>query len=76
MASPKINPASRWETLSTSNTTILDKWRALYIVSDGNVVVDDSQDNEETFPVTAGQILPIQPKRLKTGTTATVIGLN
>jgi len=76
MSSARINTAKIWQTLTPNNTTILDDFRALYIVSDGNVVVDDFRNNEETFPVTAGQVLPIQPKRLKTTSTATVIGLN
>lgn len=76
MSSSRVNAAKIFKTLTKSDTAMLDYYRALYAVSDGNIVVDDAQDNQETFPVTAGQILPIQPKRLKLATTAVVIGLN
>jgi len=74
--SARVNTATIWRTLSESNSVILDDYRALYATADGNIVIDDAQDNEVTFPVTAGQILPVQPKRLKTDTNIVVIGLN
>jgi hypothetical protein len=46
--------------------------RAIYVGGDGNLAVTDWFNNTATFAVFAGQILPIQPKRvLSTGTTAT-----
>jgi len=76
MSSARINTATIWRTLAEHDTNILEEYRALYCVTDGIVVIDDEQNNTETFPVTTGQILPVQPRRLKTATTATVIGLN
>ena len=58
MSSSKINAASIWRTITPNDTTILDAYRSLYAVSSGNIVIDDIQDNTETFPVTAGQVLP------------------
>ena len=67
--------ATRWATLAESDTAILEDYRALYASTSGNIVIDDMNDNTVTFAVSAGQILPVQAKRLTTATTATVIGL-
>lgn len=75
--SARINTANIWKTIVPSDSVDQPKYRALYVQADGDAVLRDFQDNDETFTVTAGQILPLQPKRvLATGTTATLIGLN
>jgi len=76
-SSARINTANIWKTISPSDSVDQPKFRALYVVSDGNINAQDAQGNTEIFPVTVGQIVPIQPTRIfSTSTTATLIGLN
>lgn len=51
--------------------------RAIAVGVAGDIVCNNLRDEQVTFKVAAGQILPIQPKRIySTGTTATsLIGL-
>jgi len=75
--SARINTANRWRTITPSDSVDQPHFRALYAQTTGNIALRDIQDNDVTFAVTAGQILPLQPKRvLFSGTTSTVIGLD
>ncbi len=76
MPNSSIATATKWAAITAHDTNVLTSYRALYCVTAGNLVIDDHLDNEETFPVVVGQIIPVQPKRLKTTSTATAIGLN
>lgn len=48
---------------------------ALFILTDGNVVAKGRDGVSGTFPVTAGQVLPIRPNIITTASTATMLGL-
>ena len=77
MSSARINTADVWLTITASDSVTQPEYRALYCSTAGNVVATDKKGNDETFAVTAGQVLPIQAVLIKaTGTTATLIGLN
>lgn len=59
-----------------SDTAILPPTtRGFYVVTDGNLVVDNHSDVEVTLAVLAGMHVPIAAKRLKVATTATVVVL-
>lgn len=75
--SARINTANKWLTITPSDSVDQPYFRALYAQTTGNVALRDVRNNDVTFAVTAGQVLPVQPKRvLFTGTSATMIGLN
>lgn len=69
-------PAVRHFTITPSDAADLaERPRAIFCNSAGTVRLRDALDNDITYTVVAGMILPIQPKRvLATGTTATVYG--
>jgi len=74
---PKLDsPASRHFTITPSdNTDLATRPRALKVTVGGNVVVRDEGGVDITYPVVAGEILPLRAVRvLATGTTATVVG--
>ena len=49
--------------------------KALYVTGDGDLSLQDREGNVLLYPVSAGQVLPFRPVRVRaTGTTATVIG--
>lgn len=70
------SPASRHYAVVPSDTADLP-WRprALYVTADGNLsMMMDGATEPLLYPVTAGSILPIRPRRIMaTGTTATAI---
>ena len=73
--SGEIKSAVRWVSVTTSDVTVTN-YRALYIQTDGNINVEGEDGVTAIFAVTAGQVLPVQPKKvLATSTTATCIGL-
>ncbi len=77
MSQGETKSATRWTSVTPSDSTITN-YRAVWINNAGNLAVRDANGNDETFTVTAGTLLPIQPIRiLSTGTTATgILGLN
>lgn len=76
MSSGELKPATRWETVTASDSTVTD-YRSLYVLTDGNLNLEDELGNTEIFPVTTGQVLPVQPKKvMSTSTTATCLGLH
>ena len=77
MSQGETKPAVRWTAISPSDSADLT-FRAIWINGAGNIALRDEVGNDETFTVTAGTLLPVQPKRvLLTGTTASgILGLN
>lgn len=75
--SKRAEPASRWISITNSDTVeIPADVRSLYVLTSGNLILEDITGNTETFPVTAGQVIPCQPvKILATGSTATALAL-
>lgn len=71
LTSPAIGHAS----ITPHDTdVILPRPRAIRVLTDGILEVQLSDPGETIpYPVFAGEILPIQPIRVKTGTTATVV---
>jgi len=62
--------------ITTSDTGVQPDFRAIYVLTSGNLVVRLKRDAADvTLPVTAGQVLAIQAKLIKTTSTATFVGL-
>lgn len=72
----RSDPAVRHFAITPSDSADLsERTRAIYCQTAGTVRLRDCQDNDITYTVFAGLILPFVAKRvLATGTTATVIG--
>jgi hypothetical protein len=66
-------PATRHYTVTPANADLPVVPRAIYIATDGDVVVRDGAGIDVTYPVVAGQLLQIRAVQVRTGTTATVI---
>lgn len=77
MSQGETKPATRWTAITPSDSATTN-YRALWINGAGNIVLEDDLGNSETFTVTAGTLLPVQPRKvLSTGTTASgILGLN
>lgn len=74
--SGEIKSAVRWKLVTASDSTEIN-YRAVYVLTDGNLNLEDETGNTEIVPVTAGQVLPFQVRKvLATSTTATCLGLN
>jgi len=67
------HPATRHYTVTPANEDLPVRPRALYIAADGNAVIRDEGGVDVTYPVVAGQLLPIRANQIREGTTATVI---
>jgi len=76
MSSSRINSPDVWKTLVASDSEDQPEYRAVYIKTAGNLVVEDKNSNEESFPVVVGQTWLGQMKRFKTSSTAAGIGMN
>jgi hypothetical protein len=74
-----ILPSNRWVSITNSDVTEYEtpEIRALFVLTDGNLNLVDKLDTAIVFTgVTAGQILPMSPKKImSTSSTATVAGL-
>lgn len=74
---PSIEPSRFWEAITPSDDDILSGVIGVSIgsVAGGtDLVMVDQNDNEVTFTVSAGQVLPVSPKKIMaTGTTASAI---
>lgn len=70
-----IAPAHRWFAITPGTSNLGTVPDSLYVSVAGDLVVRGSDGVDATFAVHAGQILPIRPIQVRTGTTATVIGL-
>lgn len=75
LSADQTAPARAWRTITPSDSVNLPAGvRSLYINSDGDVAVVGFDDHVEVFGALAGQIIPVQAKRVNaTGTTATSI---
>ncbi len=71
--SNKTNPGRLHSAVTPSNTTVLVGVHALYCTVAGDAVVEDKDGTQVTYTLTAGQILPFEAYRVRTGTTATVV---
>lgn len=70
------SPADIFAELIPADIDLTVMPRALYLPEDGDLVVTDKNNNQVTFTVFAGQVLPIRPKQINTSTTLNkVIGL-
>lgn len=65
------NPSRSFFALVASDATILPDGHGVVCLTSGNCIVDNAGDTELTIPMTAGQWLPISPKRLKAASTGT-----
>lgn len=74
--SSKSAPATRHFEITPSDTVDLAvRPRALRCGTSGTVTIRDENDVDVTYPVSAGEVLPIRAVRvLATGTTASVVG--
>lgn len=72
------SPFSKITAITANDSTDLSDFRALYVLTSGNLALRLGKDAAPTtLPVTAGQILNVSAKRvMATNTTATVVGLN
>lgn len=70
-----VSSARNFEAVTPHDTNTIDEFKALYIGGDGNVVVVNSDGDEETFVgLAGGTILPVYGIQVKaTSTTATNI---
>lgn len=70
------SPATRHYAITPTDGVDLDpRPRALFVLTDGDLVIRDELDTEITYAVTAGTILPFRAAGIEsTGTTATVVG--
>jgi hypothetical protein len=69
-----VSSARRFDAVTTDDDNEIAEFKALYIGGDGDVVVVNSEGDEETFiGLTAGSILPVYGVKVKEATTATNI---
>lgn len=73
-----LAPFNRITAITKSDTTVFSPaYRALYVLTTGNLNIVTTKGTTAILPVTAGQILNIAVKQvLSTSTTATASGLN
>lgn len=67
------SPADIFIELTPQDVDLVNMPRALFIPEDGSLTVTDKNNNQVTFNVSIGQILPIRPKQINTGTTLTKV---
>lgn len=75
-----VSPARSVRSVTPDNSNDLPDGvcKSLLVVTDGNVEIiaqSDASNQNITIAVTAGQILPIRVRRVREGTTATVVAL-
>lgn len=73
VATPDLITSSFFEAITPSDTTALENIRALVIGGAGNLVLTNSNGDDVTFAVVAGQTLLVSPAKVKAATTATTI---
>lgn len=73
----RTNPATKIATITNSDTVDLTHpCRALYVLTSGNLAVVGHDDTAVTIPVTAGQVIPFEAKRINaTGSTGTAAAM-
>ena len=69
------SPAIGQATITPDDTAlVVPRPRAIRALTDGNLEVQLEETGETiTYPVLAGEVLPIRPIRVKAGTTASVV---
>ncbi len=75
--SNRTHPATHIATITNSDTADLTHaCRALYVLTNGNLSVVGADNNAVTIPVTAGQVIAFEAKRINaTGSTATAAAM-
>lgn len=74
--SPALQSGDRIALLSASATELDPRPRALYIAASGTIGITNSVGAEvASIPVFAGTVLPLQPFKITTITTAVVYGI-
>lgn len=67
-------PSRNFVAATTSDTVVLpDGVRGLICLTAGTLVVDNWNDVQASIPLTAGQVIPLSPKRVKAATTGTYL---
>lgn len=64
---------TKYANVTPSDTTVIAPCIGLFVGGAGNVVATGSDDNQATFAVAAGQVLPGRFKRVMAASTATGI---
>lgn len=70
-----LSAASSWFAITPADANLTTIPASLYVSVSGDLVVRGADGLDATFAVFAGQVVPIRPAQVRTGTTATVIGL-
>lgn len=76
--SDRMHAGLRWKAITPSDTDLVEPVPASIVcAADGDLVLEGDDGNVETFTAIAGNVMPIQPRRiLATGTTATgIVGI-
>lgn len=73
----RTNPATRIASITNSDTVdMTEPCRALYVLTSGNLNVVGQDGTAVIIPVTAGQVIAFEAKRINaTGSTATAAAL-
>jgi len=71
----KTHPARTIAQIEASTDELVPRPRSLYISVSGSIVVTNDDATTATINVFEGQVLPIQPFKITTITTAEVYGL-
>ncbi len=73
VTTPDLVTSAFFEAITPSDDTVLENVRALVIGGAGDLVLTNSNGDDVTFTVVAGQTLVVSPAHVKAATTATVI---
>ena len=69
------SPATRHYAITPNDSTpMANRPRALYVLTTGNLVLQDELGTSLTYPVVAGQVVTFRALYVKTASTATVVG--
>jgi hypothetical protein len=71
----KTSPADKHFAITPANSDLAIIPRALYFNTAGTAIVRDMAGTDVTYTVQAGAIIPVRAIQVRTGTTASVIGL-
>jgi hypothetical protein len=68
----KLATSQGFKAWTASDSAVIPNWcRGVVCLTAGNLVARNASDVDTTFPLTAGQFLPISPKQIRTGSTGT-----
>lgn len=72
----KLSSAKSWFAIEPADAVLSIIPDAIYVGGDGDLVLRGDDDEDATFAVVAGQILPVSPAQVRAATTATgLVGL-